>query len=277
MILKKYLSFLKELDLKQGQHYRGDCPLCGGDNTFSASYELGTLLYHCFRASCTLSGSINKEMTNEDIISSLDVGSADASSHYVKPYVIPDHFVKIGERKECIEYLRRNHCLSAYYAGRADIRYDPKQNRVVFLIKEGDVCYDAVGRSLDRHTLPKWFRYGTSTIYYRCSGGKSDNFVCCGRRSVVAILVEDCASACAVSCVVDGIALLGSQLGSSSITNLLKYDEIIVALDKDAGDKSFNIQRYLSFYCKSVKILLLERDLKYLNEEEIKNEITRIS
>ena len=277
---KKLLDFLPEL--KSGEHYRGDCPECGGDNTFSATNEYGTIWFHCFRASCTLSGSTHREMSYADISNAFSVGIRSQHEPVREAFVIPDYFVSVGERQEVIEYLRKNNCLSAYYDRRADVRYDPKQNRVVFLIKEGDICYDAVGRILDRTTNPKWFRYGCGHSLFFCKHcydpirfRPEQLFEEMGTKQ--GCLVEDAASACSVSTVCDGIALLGTQLGLANISSLIKYDVIYIALDKDASDKAFDLQRYLSFYCKDVKIVLLETDLKYLKEKEISHVIGRFS
>lgn len=263
---KKLLSFLETLN--SGDTYRGDCPECGGDNSFSAINEYGSVKYHCFRSSCPLSGSINKEMSYEDVCNALNDDLRGEHDNVRRVYSIPDHFVSVAERSEVIEYLRKNNCLTAYYERRADVRYDPKQNRVVFLIKEDGVIYDAVGRSLVRGVSPKWYRYGVARRPFTCPSLHSD----LGRRGCV---VEDCASACAVSDYMDGIALLGTVL--ADINTFRQYDILYIALDKDASDKAFEMHRYLSFYCKDVKIVLLEKDLKYLKKEEIGHVIGRFS
>ena len=103
---------------------------------------------------------------------------------------------------------------------------------------------------------------------HNTSNSKSNPFVC-GKHNQ-AILVEDCASACAVSHVYSGIALMGTSLPDSFIPILKKkFKKIIVALDRDATTKAFDISNQLRYYVES-EVKILEDDLKYYDEETIK-------
>jgi DNA primase len=136
--------------------------------------------------------------------------------------------------------------------------YDVKQHRIVFLIKEKEKVKGAIGRGLNSQIYPKWYIYGDKTYPFIC--GDSD----------IGILVEDCASACAVSHVYSGIALMGTSLPDSFIPILKKkFKKIIVALDRDATTKSFDISNQLRYYVES-EVKILEDDLKYYDEETIK-------
>ena len=99
------------------------------------------------------------------------------------------------------------------HTGRADIRYDFQRNRAVYLIKQGNKVVDAAGRSLDDRT-PKWYRYGSSKKPFIC-GNHTD-----------AVLVEDCASASAISNIVTGVALLGTNLLQQHLESLSKYSRL---------------------------------------------------
>ena len=71
---------------------------------------------------------------------------------------------------------------------------------------------------------------------------KSIHFIC--GSNATGILVEDCASACAVSHLYSGIALMGTSLPESYIPVLKKrFKKIIVALDRDATTKAFDIAK----------------------------------
>ena len=86
-----------------------------------------------------------------------------------------------------------------------------------------------------------------------------------------AILVEDCASACAVSHLYSGVALMGTSLPDSFIPVIRKkYKEVIVALDRDATTKAFDISNKLRYYIPT-KVKMLQDDLKYFNEQEIED------
>ena len=96
---------------------------------------------------------------------------------------------------------------------------------------------------------------------------KSNPFICGTHKT--AVLVEDCASTCAVSSVVTGVALLGTSLSEQYIPHLKKYNEVLVALDRDATAKSFDIASKLCYTIPS-KVVMLDDDLKYYNEEKIR-------
>jgi DNA primase len=156
-----------------------------------------------------------------------------------------------------MQYLERNNCLHALHDRLAKIMYDPKQNRTVFVVQDDSQVYDAIGRSFSNRVLPKWYRYGNSSKLFTC--GDHDT----------AILVEDAASACAVSQVSTGVALLGTNLKDADLTPLRKYKHVYICLDADATRKSLDIQKYLAYFV-SCNVVRLKDDLKYFNKEEIK-------
>ena len=63
---------------------------------------------------------------------------------------------------------------------------------------------------------------------------------------------------------------MGTSLPDSFIPILKKkFKKIIVALDRDATTKSFDISNQLRYYVES-EVKILEDDLKYYDEETIK-------
>ena len=99
-------------------------------------------------------------------------------------------------------------------------------------------------------------------------GNKNYPFIC--GDSDIGVLVEDCASACAVSHIYSGIALMGTSLPDSYIPILKKkFKKIIVALDRDATIKAFDISNQLRYF-KETEVKILEDDLKYYNEKKVK-------
>ena len=99
-------------------------------------------------------------------------------------------------------------------------------------------------------------------------GDKSYPFVCGNFDK--AILVEDCASACAVSGLMTGVALLGTSLSDEYIPILKQYKSILVALDRDATSKAFDISQKLCYYVKS-QVKIIDEDLKYFTTDEIRS------
>ena len=127
-------------------------------------------------------------------------------------------------------------------------------NRVVYLVKDGRKVIDAAGRTLTNQK-PKWWRYGKSGYPFVCGTGR------------VAILLEDCASACCVSHLFSGIALLGTNLLDSHLPILKRYDKVIVALDKDATSKGLQLVRKLQGHMPT-SLLVLHKDFKDMNNDE---------
>jgi len=113
---------------------------------------------------------------------------------------------------------------------------------------------DATGRNLTDNK-PKWLRYGNSKHPFVC--GTSDN----------CFVVEDCPSACSVSNLVTGLALMGTSLLDSHIQVIRNYKKIFVALDKDATRKAVDIVRHLSNHVPT-KLVVLKKDLKNMEKED---------
>ena len=163
-----------------------------------------------------------------------------------------------------INYLTKSNSYLAYYKKRVDIKYDKNLARCVFLIKdeEGNVV-DGVGRSLN-DMKPKWYRYGNSKYPFVCGDKKT------------AIIVEDCASACAVSNYATGIALLGTNLLQKHIDIIKKYDKVGVALDRDATKKATKICDELNLIINT-KFLVLDEDIKNMADEDIKILVDKVN
>ena len=169
-------------------------------------------------------------------------------------FVIPDTFTSLSRNLDAELYVRSVHAYDAYLSGRADIRYDFKRNRVVYMVKDGRRVVDAAGRAIDGRK-PKWYRYGNSKLPFVC-GTHRTGFV-----------VEDCASACAISRICSGIALLGTNLLPEHIDLLTQYEKINIALDKDATDKALDMVRTLHNRVPT-KLVILKQDLKNMKGEE---------
>jgi len=169
-------------------------------------------------------------------------------------FELPDTFVPLSRSEKAVDYLKRVNAYSAYQEGLVDIRYDFRMDRVAYLIKQNNRVVDAAGRGLAGQK-PKWWRYGKSGY----------PFVCGTRR--IGILLEDCASACCVSDVFSGIALLGTNLLDTHLPILKGYDKILVALDKDATAKGLQLVRKLQSHVLT-GLVVLNKDLKDMTNDE---------
>ena len=240
---------------------RMDCPECGGKNTFSIT-NLGTIiLFYCFKASCKLKGKRKTDISIDDLKNKFTFKKTPIDINY---YL--DRFVFIPEtigRERISIFLHDNNCWDAYKSGIADIRYDPYEDRIVFMIYEDSIPVDAVGRSLTG-TGPKWRRYGKASVPFICPTDRQDK-----KYTKTLVIVEDCCSACAASAYSDSAALLGTFLQASYLKEFLRYDKFILALDNDASKLAFSMQKELSYY-RPTTMLLLKEDLKTYNAEEIR-------
>ena len=241
---------------------RIDCPFCFHQNTFTLKNIDGKIMWNCFHASCDAKGKISRDMSPEELkkfLSSqeLSLQNKMKSDNKIK-WSVPDYFTSIYSCNRAVNYIKNNNCLNAMQKGLAKIMYDPRRDRVVFLIKEQNKVINAIGRAITSDNYPKWFVYGK----------KSNPFVCGNHRD--AVLVEDCASACAVSNVITGIALLGTSLPEEYIPYLKKYNKVLIAFDRDATVKALDLSLKLCYNVSNAQVIILEDDLKYFDENKIR-------
>jgi hypothetical protein len=239
-------------NLPQGDEtIRTNCPNCHKRNTFTISRVNGKVLWNCYSANCKIKGIKNFTRSSDEIREKIR-----DSSDVLENFLTPDSFTIFTQNERARAYIEKNNCMAAYNNRDVEIMYDSKQDRVVFMVKNNHYVCDAVGRSLNRFTKPKWYRYGKSNRLFTCG------------KSKVGVLVEDAASACAISPVATGIALLGTNLRDVNVSSLRKFDHIHICLDPDATRKALWMQKHLAYYV-SCDIVRVDDDLKYFSPEEI--------
>jgi len=257
-------GYVESLTIAPYGRFRSDCPLCGKPNTFSVTDNGFERLWNCFQADCHTKGGKGISLTKENS-SQAFVKKQTKQKETEVDFVIPDTFVSLSRNINAENYVKQVHSYDAYLSGLADIRYDFQRDRVVYLVKDGDKVVDATGRSLT-NSKPKWLRYGNSR--YPFLSGEGGNL----------FIVEDCPSACSISNLVRGLALMGTSLLDSHIQVIQNYKKIFVGLDKDATRKAVDIVRHLSNYVPT-KLVVLKKDLKNMEKEErddfINNYISR--
>ncbi len=156
--------------------------------------------------------------------------------------------------------LLNANALEAYEQGLFKVAYDPRLDKLMYLIYEdGELC-GAVGRALGNQK-PKVYNYPDSLpIPFTCGKGET------------AVLVEDCASACSIARFKQftGLALLGTHLTSEYLFHIVaNYTNIVIALDPDAYSKSFKLRESINYYTENVLIWQLRKDLKNMDRQEI--------
>ena len=255
-------GYVESLDLADGQRHRGKCPSCHRGNTFTATNDMGKLLWNCYANSCNLSGTTRINMTVEEIRKrmdsnfKIDTDKTFAGLNVAKPtqFVLPESVVKGTKQDILDEYCNRygidSHELS--------LHYDVKEDRIVFpMFLEGKMV-DAIGRAVDSKVIPKWKRYGS----------EADGFI--RGNCTIAVIVEDCTSASVVETLeLTGVAILGTTINQNHIQGLKDYKKVIVALDPDAAPKTIEYTRKLKANGIDAFALKLLDDIKYRRAEDI--------
>jgi len=255
-------GYVESLDLADGQRHRGKCPSCHRGNTFTATNDMGKLLWNCYANSCNLSGTTRINMTIEEIRKrmdsnfKIDTDKTFAGLNVAKPtqFVLPESVVKGTKQDILDEYCNRygidSHELS--------LHYDVKEDRIVFPMFLEGTMVDAIGRAVDSKVIPKWKRYGS----------EADGFI--RGNCTIAVIVEDCTSASVVETLeLTGVAILGTTINQNHIQGLKDYKKVIVALDPDAAPKTIEYTRKLKANGIDAFALKLLDDIKYRRAEDI--------
>jgi len=235
-----------------------DCPFCSGRNTLSIDTSDNKISWYCFHASCSAKG---RQQGQKDMQYVQKVFQQNNNVRVYEEFIIPDSFQSLYSNNNAMHWISDNNCWESWAWARADIKYDVQQDRVVFLIKNNHThkIVGAVGRALNKKEFPKWYMYGNKDVPFKC-GSCED-----------AVIVEDCTSACAVSNVLTGIALMGTKLKSTHKDHIRPYKNLYICLDRDATTKAYDIAKDLrSSGFDNVIVKPLEDDLKYYNTQEIR-------
>ena len=257
--MKVIRNFVEELNLSDGERYRGKCPVCKRANTFTATNNMGKLLYNCYANSCTISGATTTTMTVQEIktrMKTLEINPNENKGLNVsKGEVFPESVVSDANRDIVDGFCERYGIDSQ----ELDLRYDIKEDRVVFPIFDQKRLVDGIGKAISDSVVPKWKRYGTM------AGGYIRG------ECVIAVVVEDCISAAVVETLgLTGVAILGTALTDSHIFALKEFKKVIVALDPDAAPKTIAYTKQLKSNGVDAFALKLLDDIKYRKEEDIK-------
>lgn len=255
-------AYVESLELASGETKRTHCPQCNGFKSFTATNNMGQLVWNCYKASCKVSGATQVNLSVDDIryLQKLRLGLVDSPTLDLdEEFEMPEYIQSFNDLTYVTKQLKK---AKAYlethglYNFVNYTHYDVKENRLVFPVhsNRGQIV-DACGRALDKYRKPKWKRYGKSHHPYTYGDGRT------------AILVEDCVSAAVVGHKFDlvGVALMGTSLqdGHKQYFNNADFDRIVVALDRDAGNKMPSIASELRLYGSEVALLRLTDDIKY--------------
>jgi ribosomal protein L37AE/L43A/5S rRNA maturation endonuclease (ribonuclease M5) len=254
---KEQYEIISKVSVRDDDTKRINCPFCGGKYTLTISKRDGSLIWNCYKASCSASGgkrvgygldALKRKFNNNE-----------PSSIHKRIYPLPEVNSSIEHHEHVIKYIDDNNCRKAFDDGAIKITYDPAKDRVLFWMNSDE---GAVGRTLTTGVKPKWLSYGDT-----------QGVLSVGNKDTV-IIVEDAASACAVYAtgVYTGLALLGTNVSSLQRIQLNQYKKLIICLDKDASKKAIRISRSLSGTVNTT-VCFIREDFKYLSPYKILEEI----
>jgi len=239
--------FVEDLDIPAGETRRLNCPVCRSYKTFTATNNMGSLLWNCYKASCSVGGTARVKLTLNDL------RNMNKPNSVTEPFVLPEYVV--SRDSDVSEWASELYGLNAEELG---LLYDVKDHRVVFPIVHDNKIVDAAGRAMGKK-LPKWKRYGNNSLPYVSGSG------------TVAVVVEDCVSAAVVGGYGSfvGVALLGTSLSEAHKGYLTQFSTAIMALDPDALPKTLQFAKELRGYVNDVKVLRLHDDIKYRTRQDV--------
>jgi hypothetical protein len=139
-------NYISDLHLSVGETKRINCPSCNGYKTFTATNNMGRLVWNCYKSSCPVSGTKKVNLSVDDIKNSvLDIKKADTN------FALPEYVVHHNHRKEVTRFAEE------YGLNYEEIPlyYDVKENRVVFPVKKDGLIVDAAIIALDPDAMPK--------------------------------------------------------------------------------------------------------------------------
>lgn len=259
----KHVDIVKRLakGIDEGTTHRFTCPACRGEYSLAVTRKDNEVLYHCFRASCTLSGGVVPATSKKAIVRA----SSGHTEHVpTTEYDLPESVVYNPDTPRWVSMYQHY----PWLYGCSDVvnlgMYDTAQDRCVFISKDR---YITVGRG---DGIPKWYRYDKNSsvpFVARCIG---DVHTC--------VVVEDTLSAIRIGGMQGyvGIALLGTDMRTNMAYHikdkvLAENVPIVVALDRDATIKGRGITKLLHLVMPTNDThltMLDEYDIKDMNDRE---------
>jgi len=243
-------------DLTTHGDYRGDCPFCGGKNTYTATIGGGALKWNCYKMDCHVSGIHDTDMTAEEIMQLMSKTVKQTRQQEAETMEIPVFVVKPTSFHDKFHRFTRRYGLAV-----GGLLYDVKDERVVFPIKHKGRIIDAIGRAVGKKRFPKWYRYSGEANYFTMGSGSK------------LLIVEDVVSAIVAWQEfpdITSMAILGTQLTTNHLEKIREYDKVIIALDPDAAKKTIQYRREIEQWTGvPTKALSLFDDIKYRVDDDM--------
>lgn len=242
------------------------CPFCEGGRTGEKSLSItrrddGTTLFICHRASCGRAGRIH----GNGNVSHSAVGEQQVG-------FVPR--VYTGETRQ-LNHSERELLSSTYGLMYSEVNYhrlsvDINTGRLVVFVlgPKGQVR----GRVL--MNLPGKTAQPKSLIYKELDEPFNGWFWTDTSEPTKLVVVEDTISALRVARQFPAVALMGTNLSTETMFDLLKVSEhIVLALDRDATQKAIELRDKYKFIAPQMRVAILEKDLKWLPDSQIREKV----
>ncbi len=233
-------DLIDDLFLSDGETKRINCPNCAGIKTFTITCKDGLVIWNCYKASCNAKGATAVAMSKDALVNRI-TKPVGLTKKRVVPLVVPSHFSSYFPEK-MVRYMDKNNVTKAWREGRVELFHDVIQDRAVFTIASAGRAVDAVGRALSRGT--KWHKYENTGEPFITGYGET------------LYIVEDAASACAISHYGTAMALLGTDLSDRAIGIAKGYSNCVICLDKDASRKALSLTKRLKQFTETTMKVL---------------------
>lgn len=241
-------------ELAEGDSIYTTCPSCQREGKFSITRTDEGVLYHCFRASCTLKGMIG--------------GSRSAFTRTAPPArdftpftgeLVPLPQVWVDFMWENLGWGAAEHSL-----GRPMLA--PELRRIAYPIRDPfGVRRGYSLRSYDKgvgtKSLTRMDMSAPHMSYYTCPNIRLSKHV---------LVVEDIPSAVRAAEYVNSVALCGTGCNGEYAAEIArKYDTVTWALDADATRQALRLQREHSIMFSKSNVLVLPCDLKNMGRDQL--------
>jgi len=130
---------INDIDISMGETKRMNCPVCNGYKTFTITNNMGQKLWNCYKASCSVGGSMKVNLSVDEI---KQKHKGDTATN--EQFVFPEYIVEF--EKNVIDFIVQKNYQQIY----ADYcMHDIREDRAVFKIfDENGIVVDAIGRSI---------------------------------------------------------------------------------------------------------------------------------
>ena len=95
-------GYMLDLNIPIGHTKRLNCPICNGYKTFTATNNMGMLVWNCYKASCNIKGNTKVRLSADDIKTAKS--QKENESPPCTAFVLPEYIVPHNNRKKLIQF-----------------------------------------------------------------------------------------------------------------------------------------------------------------------------